>query len=111
TIYLADRFVAGHTYADGTAMKAGYYTFDAEGKLVVKNGVYNGYLYINNVQQKAYQLVECNGDYYFVSDYHKVVINTRFYLNAKYVKDKTFSDGSAIGEGYYYFDENGKLVY
>ncbi|MBQ8301985.1 MAG: phosphodiester glycosidase family protein, partial [Clostridia bacterium] len=30
TIYLADRFVAGHTYADGTAMKAGYYTFDAE---------------------------------------------------------------------------------
>ena len=111
TIYLSDKFVTGHSYADGTPMAAGYFTFDAEGKMVVRNGVIDGYLYINDVKQKAYKLVEYNGDYYFVSDYHKVVVGTKIWLSSKYIAGKTFPDGALLGEGYYTFDENGKMVY
>ncbi len=111
TIYLAERFVEGHTYDDGEPMKAGYYTFDSEGKLVVKNGVVGDYFYHNGVQLKAYQLVEYNGDFYFINDYHKVLKNSKIWLSAKYVSGKTFSDGSVMEAGYYYFDENGKMVY
>ncbi|MBR6559126.1 MAG: hypothetical protein IKT70_09015, partial [Clostridia bacterium] len=111
TIYLSDSFVTGHTYDDGTPMKAGYFTFDSEGKMVINNGVIDGYLYINGVKQTAYKLVQYDGDYYFVSDGHKVACNTRIWLSSKYVANMTFPDGALFGEGYYTFDEKGKLVY
>ena len=110
-VWLTSQYVEGYTFEDGTPLGVGYYTFDSEGKMVVKNGVVDGYLYINGVQQKAYQLVEYNGDYYFVGDNHKVVTNAWVGLTLKYVADKTFADGSIIGVGNYYFDETGKMVY
>ena len=56
-------------------------------------------------------MIELNGYYYFVSDYHKVITNTKIWLSSKYVDGKTFSDGALIGVGYYYFDADGKMVY
>ena len=35
-LYLSDKFVEGKTFADGTAITAGYYYFDADGKMVIE---------------------------------------------------------------------------
>ena len=109
----------GKTFADGTPIPAGIYYFDAEGKMVrpeapeapeAKNGVINGYLYIDDVQQKAYQLVEYDGNFYFVSDGHKVIVDGYKNLSAKHVEGKILDNGSPILPGIYYFDSEGKLV-
>ena len=112
-LYLSEKYVAGMTFADGRAIQPGTYYFDAEGKMVVpelKNGVVDGFLYIDDVKQLAYQLVEFEGNYYFVNDGHKVATSTRLYLSERFVSGKTFADGSAIAIGYYEFDENGKMI-
>ena len=111
TIYLTEAYVNGYTYGDGTPLTAGYYTFDAEGKMVIKNGVIDGFMYINNQRVERYALIEYNGDFYYVGDYRKVVINGRVWLFAKDVAGKTYADGSMIEVGYHYFDETGRLVY
>ena len=111
TLYLSDAFVAGHTYEDGTPMTAGYYNFDAEGKMVIKNGVIDGYMYINGQKVERYALVKYDGNYYFVNDGYKVAVNMKLYLTATFVAGKTFTDGSMIEVGYHYFDETGRLVY
>lgn len=75
----------------------------------VKNGVYNGFLYIDDVRQTAYKLVEFNGDYYFVSDGHKIAVNTTAYLTAANIGGLTYADGSPIPVGYHTFDAEGKM--
>ena len=110
TIYLTAEYVAGHTFADGTPMAVGYYTFDAEGKMVIKNGIIDGYMYINNERINRYALIEFEGDYYFVGDYRKVATNTTIYLTAEYVEGHTFADGTPMTAGYYDFDADGKMV-
>ena len=112
-LYLSETYVKGMTFADGRAIQPGIYYFDAEGKMEVpefKNGVVDGFLYINDVKQLAYQLVEFEGNYYFVNDGHKVAMNTKIYLSAKFVDGKTFADGSEIPVGYYNFDAEGKMI-
>ena len=107
---------------EGTGLSAGYYEFDAEGKMIIekeeepstpdtesKNGVYDDYLYINGEKQLAYQLVEFEGNYYYVSDGHKIAKNEKLYLN-KAVEGKTFDDGTPLQKGYYEFDANGKMI-
>ena len=111
TLYLSEKFVVGHTYEDGTPLKAGYYTFDAEGKMVVLNGVIDGYMYINNERINRYALIELDGNFYYVGDYRKVVTNKMQWLSVNDVAGKTWSDGSMIEVGYHYFDETGKMVY
>jgi hypothetical protein len=75
-----------------------------------KNGVIDGYLYINDVKQTRYKLVEFEGNYYFINDGDKVAVNTRLYLSASFVKGMTFADGSPIPVGYYRFDSEGKMI-
>jgi hypothetical protein len=77
-------------------MTEGYYTFDAEGKMVIKNGVIDGYMYINGVRVNTYALVKYDGNYYFVGDYRKVLTNTKIWLSATYVAGKTYEDGSMM---------------
>ena len=96
-IYLSERFL------EGTNLKVGYYEFDADGKMILKNGPDGDYFYINGVRQNAYQLVEFEGDYYFINDSNKLAKNKRIYLSAKFV------EGTDIAVGYYEFDENGKM--
>ena len=79
--------------------------FDENGKLVVKNGPdADGFFYINGVKQYAYQLIEFEGAYYYVGDYHRYVTNQRVYLNEKTLEGTPFKPGN------YKFDENGKMV-
>ena len=111
TIYLSETFTKGFTYANGEALKPGYYTFDAEGKMVVRHGVVNGFLYVNNEKVERYALVELDGDFYFVSDYHKVAKNQTIYLSETFTKGFTYANGEALKPGYYTFDAEGKMVY
>ena len=103
-IYLSERFVNGFTFADGTPLKVGYYEFDAEGKMIINNGVVGDYFYINGVRQNAYQLIEFEGNYYFINDSHKVAKNKRLYMSARFV------EGTDLKVGYYEFDADGKMI-
>lgn len=88
---------------EGTEFKAGYYYFDADGKLQNLNGPdENDYFYINNEKQKAYKLCEYNGDWYFVAEYNKIAKDQKRYLNA------SVCEGTPFTEGYYYFNADGK---
>ena len=102
TLYLAQKFV------DGTKFAPGYYRFDADGKMEIpeeKNGPKDdGYFYINGVKQNAYQLIEYQGEYYFINDGHKYAKNIRLYLSEK------FTEGSNLKPGYYNFDDSGKII-
>ena len=112
-VFLSNAFVSGKTFADGRAIQPGYYEFDAEGKLIdpgVKNGVIGDYLYINDVKQTKYKLIEFDGNYYFVDEGDKVLKSTRIYLSAAFVEGKFFADGRAIQVGYYEFDAEGKMI-
>ena len=109
-LYLSATFVKGMTFADGTPIPVGYYQFDAEGKMVLpdlstkKNGVIDGYLYINDVKQTRYKLVEYDGDFYFINDGDKVARNGVLYLNDRFVA------GTSLSAGYYHFDSDGKMI-
>ena len=61
--------------------------------------------------QKAYQLVEFEGDYYFVNDFNKLLKNTKVYLSNKFLENIVLEDGSVLEAGYYSFNSSGKLVY
>ena len=109
---MSERFVAGHTFADGTPMTLGTYEFDADGKMIVKNGPVGDYFYKNNVKQLAYQLVEYKGDFYFINDsQNRIAKNIKLYLSAQFVEGKYFPDGSPVQVGYYNFDAEGKMIY
>ena len=110
TLYLSERFVEGFTYKDGTPLAVGYYEFDADGKMIIKNGVVGDYFYKNNERLKAYQLVEFEGNYYFINDSHKLAKNKTLYLSERFVTGFTYEDGTPLQPGYYTFDENGKMV-
>ena len=117
TYYLTEEFTNDKFFPDGRAIQPGYYEFDAEGKMVipeapaVKNGVIDGYLYINDQMQKAYQLVEFEGSLYFISDAHKVAVSTSLYLNEDFVANvKVPGTDKALKPGYYEFDAEGKMV-
>ena len=99
------RLYLGQQFVEGSELAPGCYDFDDSGKLVLKNGPWeDGYFYINGIRQKAYQLIEWNGDYYFINDAHKYARNIRLYLGQRFV------EGSELAPGYYDFDDSGKLV-
>ena len=98
-IYLSAQFV------EGTDFTVGYYDFDADGKMIIKNGPQeDGYFYRNGARLSCYQLVEYEGDWYFINDGHKIAKNKRLYMSAQFVENTPFA------VGYYDFDADGKLV-
>ena len=98
------------TYPDGTAIVPGKYYFNADGKMTIKNGIYNWQLYINNVLQRCYHLYKYDGEYYFVSDENLVVHGTTSYMSADVIGGLTYPDGTAIPVGNHRFDEFGRLM-
>ena len=110
TLYLSERFVNGHTYPNGDSMLPGYYNFDAEGKLILLNGIVGDYYYVNGMVQKAWQLIEVDGDYYFINDYNKLAKNITLYLSERFVSGHTYPNGTLMLPGYYSFDADGKLI-
>ena len=89
---------------EGTGLKAGYYEFDENGIMKLKNGVYNDYLYINGVIQKAYTLVQYNGNYYYVYDGNKIAKNVTLKFS------EAMLEGTGLEAGRYSFDENGIMI-
>ena len=105
-------FYIGEKFLVGTDFVPGKFEFDAEGRMIIKNGPQaDGTFYINNIQQKAYQLVEFEGNYYFINDGHKIAKSTSLYLSAKFVVNVTLSDGTQLEVGKYEFDDEGKMIF
>ena len=100
----------GEKFTSQYGIAAGRYEFDADGKMIINHGVVGDYLYIKGEMQKCYQLIEFEGDYYFINDYNKVLKNKRIYLSERFVNSITLADGSMLEVGYYSFDADGKLV-
>ena len=71
--------------------------------MVIRNGVYGDYFYIDNVRQNAYQLISYNGDYYFITDCNKVAKNCSIYLGGS-------AEKVGLAKGYYDFDADGKMI-
>ena len=89
----------------GTDLKPAYYYFGADGKMVNANGpMSDGYFYLNNERQNAYQLILFEGNYYFIGDSHKIIKNGHLYLGAAYLA------GTDFVPGYYDFDADGKMI-
>ena len=84
---------------------AGYYTFDADGKMVIKGGLVeeNGdlYYYVDGAKTAA-GLIEWNGNYYYIASNLKAVKNAKHYVFA----DKANGLKSA---GWYWFNADGTM--
>ena len=84
---------------------AGYYTFDADGKMIIKNGLVeeNGDLYYYEDGAKAANgLIEWNGNYYYIASNLKAVKDTKHYI----FKDKA---NGLKPQGWYWFNANGMM--
>ena len=71
--------------------------------MIVKNGVYNDYLYINGVIQKAYKVVEYGGDFYYVYNGNKIAKDKTYYFAESEL------EGTGLVAGYYDIDSDGKM--
>ena len=84
---------------------AGYYTFDEDGKMVIKNGLVeeNGdlYYYVDGAKTAA-GLIERNGNYYYIASNLKAVKDAKHYVFA----DKANGLKSA---GWYWFNADGTM--
>ena len=84
---------------------AGYYTFDADGKMVIKNGLVeeNGdlYYYVDGAKTAA-GLIKVDGNYYYIASSLKAVKNAKHYVFA----DRANGLKSA---GWYWFNEDGTM--
>ena len=84
---------------------AGYYTFDADGKMIIKNGLVeeNGDLYYYEDGAKvANGLIEWNGNYYYIASNLKAVKDAKHYI----FKDKA---NGLKPQGWYWFNANGMM--
>ncbi len=84
---------------------AGYYAFDADGKMIIKNGLVeeNGDLYYYEDGAKvANGLIEWNGNYYYIASNLKAVKDAKHYI----FKDKA---NGLKPQGWYWFNANGMM--
>ena len=95
----------GLTFEDGTPIAPGYYYFDDNGVMFIKNGIVeeNGslYYYVNNVLTPA-GLIKLGDDYYYVRTSNGEVIHGRSYW-------VTVTNG-LLPSGMYEFDTDGKMI-
>ena len=109
-VYLKESRINGHTYVDGTEIEIGWYDFDSEGKMIMRDGIVGNKIYNNNTLLKAYQLVEVDGDFYYIGDRHEIVKNKRVYIKSERLNGLTYADGTPINAGWYEFDADGKMI-
>ena len=104
TLYLSEQFT------NGTPFSPGYFTFDENGVMQVKNGPQpDGFFYLYGVRQNCYQIIYYNGAFYFISDGHKYAVNKRIYMSQSFVEGKTLPNGVPLAPGYYNFDSTGRM--
>jgi len=78
----------------------GEYTFDADGKMIIYNGIVNGRYYVDGIGTAA-GLIQVDGDYYFAGYNGKLIIDQEYWV----------SDGKGmLPAGMYYFGTDGKMV-
>ena len=101
-VYLSEQFVEGSPFTKG------YYEFGADGKMIIKHGPQaDGTFYLNGVKQQAYQLIQFEGDYYFVDYYdgdHRYLRNKNVHLAEEFLVGTDFTPW------YYEFDAEGKMI-
>ena len=97
----------GVCYEDGTPVKKGTYTFDADGKMVIRNGLVDGVYYVNNLRTPYYGLIEQDGFFYYINDGAKPVAGRDYYITK--TNDLEYN-GEPIKKGTYTFDAEGKMV-
>ena len=78
--------------------------------MIILDGIVGNKVYKNNVQLKAYQLVEVDGDFYYIGDRHEIVKDKRVYVKAERINDLTYAEGTPIQAGWYSFDADGKMI-
>ena len=78
--------------------------------MIILNGIVGNNIYKNNTKLKAYQLVEIDGDFYFIGDRHEIVKDKKIYLNEERINGLTYADGTPIATGYHNVDADGKLI-
>ena len=101
TIYLTSKFV------EPFGMAVGNYDFDADGKMVMKNGPYpDGYFYLNGTRVNAYQLIKYEGDYYYIGVGNKYVKNKWQYVG---MPDYVFN-GTDVRPWHHSFDDQGRMI-
>ena len=65
-------------YFEPSTKETVYYDCGTDGAATLLTGPYNGYFYIDGVKQTSYKLVKSSaGDFYFISDGHRIAKNTR----------------------------------
>lgn len=82
---------------------AGSYDFDAEGKMIVKDGIVDGKYYVDGSLVKSAGLVKVDGAYYYIKQTGEVFVGNKLYV----------SEAKANGykaPGYYDFAADGKMV-
>ena len=80
----------------------GYYDFDENCKMIMKDGIVNGHYYLNGIMQTNLGLICIDGDYYYVKG------NGNLATGNYYVSEEK-SNGLGF-VGYFDFDETGKLI-
>ena len=78
----------------------GSYSFDAEGKMIRHNGVYEGYYYVDGIKTAA-GLVEFNGHYYYAEGGGRLYMNKSAWIS---------NTNGLLDKGTYRFDAEGKLL-
>ena len=81
--------------------EAGTYNFGEDGKMVLKNGVIDGYYYVNGAIAKGAGVVEYDNGYYYINSSGQVV------TGAKYVTEEKAN--GLLSVGIHDFGEDGKL--
>ena len=97
----------GLTFEDGTAVAKAWYDFDAEGKLVLKNGLVNGVYYENGKVITYKGLIQQDGNFYYISSHGKPVANKNYFISN--TNGLTWADGTPVTKGMYAFDAEGKM--
>lgn len=96
------------TFPDGTPITKGTYEFDADGKMVIKQGLYDGIYYANGKPMSYAGLIKQDGNYYYISDYARPIAGKSYFITN--LNDQTFPDGTPIAKGTYEFDADGKMI-
>ena len=97
----------GLTFADGTAVTKAWYDFDADGKMVLKNGLVDGVYYENGTVVTYKGLIEQDGSFYYISSHGKPIVSKNYFISK--TNDLTWADGTPVNKGMYAFDADGKM--
>jgi glucan-binding YG repeat protein len=91
----------GLTFSNGTPIPKGTYSFDNEGRMILKNGLVDGVYYENNAPKANIGVICQDGKYYYIAANGKPVTGRRYFV--------TKTNGLVL-KGWYHFDANGVMI-